>query len=322
MLAVKTQSRSTPVEIGSFGSTSILLKREDLNQTGSHKDRAASHQLQVYKDQGARALVLSSSGNGAKATAAAGQVQNLPVYAFLSKRTPRCKVRDIIAFGGTAIVSEKPLNLAKYVARQFKIPNLRPSTCPHVVEGFQSLGREIAQDYLAQSNFDSVFTFASSGSSLLAIANELKKLETRPTLHGVQAGDLCPLVNLDDDSWRRGQAPRTGSMCAKKTVRAPAIREYFRDFGGRGWIVTDAEVDAAELELSQSGRNVSREAAAAFSAARRAVELNKAARPLVVLTGKGLNDDRPWGPDMEGVVVLDDYLETKKFFEKEAETWT
>ncbi|MDF1664984.1 MAG: hypothetical protein P1V97_24695, partial [Planctomycetota bacterium] len=88
-----------------------------------------------------------------------------------------------------------------------------------------------------------------------------------------------------------------------------------------GWIVTDAEVDEAEIELSESGRSVSREAAAAFSAAMRAVALKKVERPLVVLTGKALDDPRPWGPDMEGVVVLNDYLECKKFFEKEAETW-
>lgn len=321
MVVANKTGPSTPLEFARIGSTPCFFKREDLNETGSHKDRAAKHQLQIYKDQGVKALVLSSSGNGAKATAAAAKKHEIPVYAFLSPRTPRSKVEDILVHGGRAIVSAKPLNLAKYIARQFKVPNLRPSTCPHAVEGFQSLGREIGEALKTGSDFDSIFTFASSGTSLVALSNELKQLEQRPSLHAVQAGDLCPLVEDDDDDWRRGQAPRTGSLCAKKTARAPVIREYFRSFGGRGWIVTDAEVDEATLQLKESQRFVSREAAAAFCAARRAFELKAVQRPLVILTGKALRDPEPCGADLPGTVVLNDYLECKAYFEKEAQTW-
>jgi threonine dehydratase len=319
-MAIK-QAPTTALEHWQRGDHAVLLKREDQNCTGSHKDRAARHQVRTYFEQGAKALVLSSSGNGAKASAAAARQFDLPVYAFLSPRTARCKVEAILGYGGQPIVSSRPVNLARYVARCFSIPNLRPSTCDLSVAGFQSLGRELAEEFQESRSFDSVFIFSSSGSSLVAIGRELSNFVDSPTLHPVQAGLLCPLVGDDDMSSRRGQAPRTGALCAKKTARAPEARKWVQALGGRGWIVTDSEVDAAHLELQQSGRFVCREAAAAFSAASRAVKDNVVKRPLVVLTGQGLRNPTACGRDMKAVHRLDDYLETRDYFLKEAQKW-
>jgi threonine dehydratase len=325
MVASVVVSRPTRVETWTRSERTLLLKREDLNETGSHKIRAARHQVCIFHEEGAKALVLSSSGNGAKASSHAAQDVGLPVYSFLSPRTPRSKVESILAHGGRPILSDRPVNLAKYVARHFKIPNLRPSTCEHAVCGFRSLGEEIVAALGADKSkpaFDSVFIFSSSGTSLLGIAQELSKVDGAPSLHPVQAGEICPLVESDEVAWRRGQAPRTGALCAKKTARSQTVRGMVQLLKGRGWIVTDAEVDEAQTELWDSGRMVSREAAAALSAADRGLNEGEVQRPLVVLTGAALCSPEPCGLDIpEGVVVLNEYLETRNYFLKEAEKW-
>lgn len=300
----------------------LYLKREDLNESGSHKERAAEAQFRHYAGR-RPAVLLSSSGNAAIASARMGLRHSLPVYCFMSKRTPASKVEKCLSHKGRVILSDKAVNLAKYAARLFKIPNLRPSRCALSVTGFQSLGQEILEglEFLTET-FDSVFQFSSSGSSLVAVGQVLAAKRAPLSLHAVQAGPVCPIAAPDDVPARLGSAPRTGALCAKKTDRAGEARDLLAATGGRGWVVRDDEVDRAQQALWDSHRLVSRESAASLAAAWRAMGDGVVDCPLVVLTGRAVTDKEPLVVSDSRVQVLDDYLETKAYFEEEAKTWT
>ena len=295
----------------------MLLKREDQNPTGSHKDRAAEAQVRACREAGDGAVVLSSSGNAAIASARAGRLQGLNVYAFLSERTPASKVQAVLDHGATVLLGKKPKNLATFISRGFKLSNLRPSACDISIEGFRSLGRELVQRWETHRDFDSVFQFSSSGSSLIAVGLELARTFPAPSLHAVQAGAVCPIAAPDDEAARLGAAPTTGALCASKTPRSADARRLLAALGGRGWIMTDAEVDAAGAELEQSGRAVAREAAAALAAADRAIRTGAVTRPLVVLTGKAPAVTSPWRGEHPRLHRISDHKTARQFFLEE-----
>lgn len=320
----KAPARGTAVELwpAREGRPAMLLKREDQNPTGSHKDRAAQHQVRVQAERGVSGFVLSSSGNAAIAAARAARLGGLPLYAFLSRRTPASKVRAVLSEGGVAILSRKPVNLARYVARRYGLADLRPSRCPLAVDGFeQSLGEEVAERYRSRGDFDAVFIFSSSGASLIAVARRLGSLFPAPSLHAVQAGERCAIAErFDPEPERLGAAPRTGALGGSGAERAEEAIALLQGLGGGGWIVRDDEVDRAAADLAASGLSIAREGAAAVAAAERAWALGRSERPLVILTGRA-HDPEPCGEDEPGVDRLDDYLEAKAFFDREAERW-
>jgi len=62
----------------------LYLKREDLNLTGSAKDRAIVFQIENLKKQGFNQAVISSTGNAAISAAYFCQKANIKLTVFLS----------------------------------------------------------------------------------------------------------------------------------------------------------------------------------------------------------------------------------------------
>ena len=65
------------------GVSRLWLKREDVNPTGSHKDRGAVVQIAACIERGQQVAVISSSGNAALAAATYGRLGGVTVVALL-----------------------------------------------------------------------------------------------------------------------------------------------------------------------------------------------------------------------------------------------
>lgn len=292
----------------------ILVKREDLNPTGSHKDRAAVRQVAEYAASGVRAVVISSSGNAARATAAAAKQFGIPAIVFMSPKTSETKAKDVVKHGGIAVISKKPINLAKYLARNYDLPNLRPSSCELAVLGFSTLGEEVLDAWQESSkSFDSVFTFVSSAASFVAMGRQFQRAFDCPELHSVQAGE-GQLATSAVELARRGHAPKTGALAARSTPRADEALEHIQATGGKGWLVTDTEVDDAIALLKSQDIHVGREAAASFATAQRALTEKRVSKPLVVLTGAEVSPN-PIG-ETHNYLSIDGYLDLKKWADR------
>lgn len=163
------QLQPTPLEkVGDF-----WLKREDLSPTHSHKFRSLIYQLSFLKSKGISKAVLSSSGNAAISASYYAKAAGIKIFTFLSDKTPVEKLAAIQADNIIPILSSKPLRLAKYAIKHFKLPDLKPSQDPAAAVGFETLGFELFEQNPAIQN---IFSFATSFASLRGMQKVYEKL--------------------------------------------------------------------------------------------------------------------------------------------------
>ncbi|MCD4655730.1 UDP-N-acetylmuramoyl-L-alanine--D-glutamate ligase [bacterium] len=281
------------------GTGKCWFKHEYLCPTGSHKDRAAIYQVRQAVKQGARAVIIPSSGNAAIAVSAAGAAVGLPVYAFLAPGTHPGKVKAMIKYKPRIIFSDKSLRRAENASRRFGFPNLRPSRDPWAVKGFMSLGHEIAGQDTAEEITD-IFIFCTSGATLTGIAEAFINLKTinqrnsLPSLHAVQSGAAVDLARSLDkrlvpeatqsDSHKAGFGGVKGSRLTNQLI------QKIRETNGSGWYISVDETREAGDRLSVLGIKTSSEGQAAFAAVLRWRQSGGAGYPLIILTGKQYPD--------------------------------
>ena len=170
----------------------VWVKREDLAPGGSHKARSLAYRVSLALQRGEPALAISSSGNAAVAASMYAAAAGLRLFAFVSPETNLAKLRWLERPGTTVIASPRPRNLARYAGRLFGIPNLTPSLDPLSIEGFTSIAAELVE--ALDTEVDHVFTFATSGSSLVGMGRLYPLLQGRsaPSPHGTATACAPP----------------------------------------------------------------------------------------------------------------------------------
>lgn len=270
----------------------LVLKREDLNPTGSHKARGAAFQVSALAQDGVGPwLAISSSGNAAVAAAAYCALGGLRLAAFVAPGTPEVKLAHLRRLGAAVLVTPKALTMAEAVASRLGIPNLRPSTHAYAAEGYKAIPWELAEE---APEVEAIFTFVSSGASLVGIGRGMESKAQgggspwRAALHAVQGTGAAPVAG-PFDADRRGRLGNgdslLGSLGARKTRRGAEACRLIAASGGGGWIVEDDEAFEALDRLAAHGVETSLEGAAALAAATRAASTGGVARACVLLTG-------------------------------------
>jgi len=300
-----TPLEPAPQLAAALGLTSLWLKREDRNPTGSHKDRGMAFQVSAAiaaAAAGGRALrhvALSSSGNAAIAAAAYGRAAGLGVVAFVAPGTDPGKVRAVRANGAAVVMSPNALTLCEAWCVARSVPNLRPSTDPAAVEGFLTLGWEILSDLRDQAVApahmpEALFTFVSSAASFVGIGRAFDRREVAgferavpaPALHAVQGVGGPVAAPFDARPAASALQPgRVGALGARKTRRLGEAQRRIRGTHGGGWWITDDEAEAADELLRAHGVHAALEAAAALAAARRAAAESGIRTAIVIVTG-------------------------------------
>jgi threonine synthase len=246
----------------------LLLKREDANPTGSHKDRAAAFQLAAAAARGDRAVTISSSGNAAIATSRYAALHEIPAVVFVHPATDPAKLASIDGTTTTLVVTERAINGAKHLARELRIPNLRPSTNAVALVGYASLGEELARELPA--DIDCVVLFATSGATAIAVADALARLRPGVQVHVVQGEGNAALVDPDaqvTDQSAHGAA--AGRLGVRRSRRGRELRAAIEATGGAGHVATAEDVARARGLLAADGIDVSDESAANVAVAQR-----------------------------------------------------
>ena len=106
-LALAAGIRRTPcMRVGSIGprGTEVWLKREDLQRTGSFKERGARNALLCLNGESRRrGVVAASAGNHALGLAYHGQALGIPVTVVMPRGAPRVKVERCRGLGARII---------------------------------------------------------------------------------------------------------------------------------------------------------------------------------------------------------------------------
>jgi threonine synthase len=214
-----------------LGLASLGLKREDLNPSGSHKDRGVLYQVARHHRPGSRTtFVLSSSGNAAVAAAAATARSGDRLVAFVAPGTNHAKRAKLLAIGAIVVETVKPINFARYAARVFGLVDLRGTRDPIASIGYRSLAGEIAE---ARPEVSAVVTFSSSGISLRGIDDGFEALNgPRPALWAVQAGECLGIVRQTAPETVPERGCPAGRLGIRNPPDAPALATRLRETGG------------------------------------------------------------------------------------------
>ena len=117
---------STPLiearRLGSeLGLSSLYIKNEGQNPTGSFKDRPIAFSISMAKEFGVDTVVLSSTGNAGASLAAYAARAGLQAIIFISKGTPPAKVTQMVLHGAQIIPVDGTLPDAFWLAYQFRL---------------------------------------------------------------------------------------------------------------------------------------------------------------------------------------------------------
>jgi threonine dehydratase len=259
----------------------IYLKREDLNKTGSAKDRAIIFQIENLKKQGFKQAVISSTGNAAISASYYCNLHQIKLTVFLSPKINPNKLKLIKKNKCQIILSDKPISDAVKFSKKNKSYFLRQSTDPIALVGYQEIGKELIKE-LPQAT--SIFIPVGSGSTLLGIS---KSLNPSIKIYAIQPASNCPLSKHFDQNYQPETQKITDAISVKYLPLKSQIISTIKNSNGTGLIIQNKEILSAQEILKSNQIKTSLEGAMAYAGLKKAIEkhLDIGNYPVIILTG-------------------------------------
>jgi threonine dehydratase len=255
---------------------SIFLKREDLNETGSAKDRALSLQIQKLIAKGYKFAVISSTGNAAISAQHYCQLFQIPLTIFLSPHTSPSKLKYLSNY----IISSKPISDAIKFSKTNHAYFLRQSTDPVALSGYRQIGIELLKQL---PEISSLFIPVGSGTTLLGLSFSLP-----PTvkLFAVQPASYCPISSQFDKNYFPETTSLTDSLGAKYLPLKIMVLEAIKKSRGGGVVVQNQAVLNTRAYLDKNQIITSFEGALTLAGYQKIANTqNLGTFPVILLTG-------------------------------------
>ena len=261
----------------------LWWKREDLNPTGSFKDRGAEELVRVARASGARSLVVDSSGSAALAAAAAGARAGLPVAVHTPAGLPRVKRGALETLGARLVAEGTREEAAARAAGEAEVAfHVSHVFHPAFWQGTAGSGTEVL--YRTGPGVPPVWVLpVGNGSLLFGLDLALDRAgRTGVVLVAVQS-TAAPGIRAPGPPGRS----RAAGINIGNPPRVARIREVLARRGGEVLEVAEEEIASAREALGRRG--VAAEAAAAASLAGvRRLRARGEERPIAAwLTGEG-----------------------------------
>ena len=298
-----------------LGFSSLQLKNEMANPTGSFKDRQVSVGISRALELGKDTVAVVSSGNVACAAAAYAARAGMRAVLMMHGHASPDKMLQAAVYGGAVVAVDTPsaqavFDLCIEACAEFGWYHLSTAGMyePFNVEG----AKTIAYELFAQSGGelpDWVVAPVGGGGLLGGIWRgflDLKRLGfigKIPKLAGAQAAGCAPLKKAVDtgtrfletlrDPWPN---PKTiaGGIADDILFDGHTVLPAIRTTGGAAISVTDAEILAALHELARTEGLWCEPTAAAAVAALRYLPVERGKESVCcLLTGSGMKDPKP-----------------------------
>jgi threonine synthase len=294
-----------PSTVHGFG---LRFKLENLNPSGSYKDRFIAAEMTRILKTGAQAVIATSSGNTGSALAAYSARYRVRCTIFVNEYTPAGKlvqmrsygarVMRLRAFGEDARVSAAICAELDRLSRERGVPLVISAFrfCPEGMRGVSSLAFELREQ---APEVDHVFVPVGGGGLYCAVAEGFLMSGGKvPRVHAVQPEGSSTIVAALD-------AGRTEIVPVTSTTRVSGLSVPFdidgaraltnlAKTGGAGLTVSDEEVFGAQARmLSEEGIYAEPAGAAAyagFEKARRLGLIGEGETSVCLVTGHGSKD--------------------------------
>ncbi len=300
----------TPLVSRGWRGASALFKLEWFSPTGSFKDRGASVMVSILRAQGVTRLLEDSSGNGGAAIAAYAAAGGMAAKILVPASTPRDKTVQMRAYGAEVeLIAGTRQDVSDAAVRQAaQIFYAGHNWQPFFLQGTKTLAYELWED-LKFNAPDNVIIPTGAGSNIMGCDigfSELLRrgeIARRPRLFAAQPINCAPLhasfeVGLHDHTPVEVRPTIAEGASIASPVRAREVLAALRRSGGATVAVSEAEIEAALIELGRIGLYVEPTSALAAAAFTKLLErglIHAAQTTVVVLTGSGLKATRRVG---------------------------
>ena len=291
---------NTPLVPVNIQGKEFWAKLENLNPSGSFKDRATAVLTSVLRGRRFMNVVEDSSGNAGGSLALYSSAFGVHCQIFIPSGTSGPKRRQIEVCGAEVVQVDGPRENAhiaalEAVSRQ-GLPYASHAAQPFGLAGIATIAFEIWETLgempgtvFCPIGHGSLFAGVLMGFDALVRAG---MVASRPRLVGVQPEACAPVVSAWHEQPFEGSL---GSSLAEGTMvenpaRKAEILAYLKRDADRLVSVTESEIAAAHRSLIQAGLYVEPTSAMAFAASHRVEETP--GKSVLIMSGSGLKSSK------------------------------
>ncbi|CAN8308263.1 unnamed protein product [Cochlearia groenlandica] len=241
---IKPYIHRTPVltseSLNEISGKNLFFKCECFQKGGAFKFRGACNAvLSLDSEQAAKGVVTHSSGNHAAALSLAAKIKGIPAYIVVPKGAPKCKVDNVIRYGGKVIWSESTMSsreeIASKVLQETGSVLIHPYNDGRVISGQGTIALELLEDI---KDIDAIIVPISGGGLISGVALAAKSI--KPSIRIIAAEPKGA-----DDAAKSKLAGRIITLHVTNTV-ADGLRASLGDLT---WpVVRDLVDDVVVLE--------------------------------------------------------------------------
>ena len=284
----------TSISLSEITGMEIFCKLDNLQRTGSFKERGARNALaQLSPDQQKRGVIAASAGNHAQALAYQGKLLGIPATVVMPKFAPLIKVNNCQKLGATVVLHGKDFSEAKAhaneIATEKRFAYIDGYDDPAIIAGQGTMGLEIVEQ---TPDLEAVIVPVGGAGLLAGVSLAIKTLRPKVKIVAVEAENVAsfsaaleagkPTRLTMHPTLADGLAiPQVGSNAFR--IAKPLVDVVVK--------VTEEEIALAILRLVELGKSVVEGAAATSLAACMSGKLKKLAGKRVVLLLCGGNID-------------------------------
>jgi len=256
--------------ISQIAGSRVFFKLDNLQMTGSFKERGALNRLlTLTQDQAKRGVIAASAGNHGMAVAFHSQRLNIAATIVMPLDAPLIKVSRVRQYGAETVLHGADYDSAFAEAERLSQENgltlIHAFNDPWVVAGQGTIGLEIHEQ---NPDLEAVIVPVGGGGLIAGIALVLKTLNPKIRIIGVQAEALSSMKAALEKS-KPIRLPRAATIAdgiAVRTVGATPL-ELIKRYVDEIVTVNEGEIAKAVLLLLEIEKTVAEGAAAAPLAA-------------------------------------------------------
>jgi threonine dehydratase len=237
----------------------LCLKLENVQLTGSFKERGACNRLEVMSPaERERGVVTASAGNHAQAVARHGARLGISVTVVMPEATPLVKVTATRRYGATVILRganyDDAADIAAGIAHERRLVYVHPFEDPFVIAGQGTIGLELLAD---APDLDAVILPVGGGGLIAGVACAIKEQNPKLRVLGVESRRF-PSMKHALDSIAPPSLPGGKTIADGIAVRrvGEMTREMVQKYVDEIQLVSEAEIAQAMLLLLEREKTV------------------------------------------------------------------
>lgn len=264
----------------------IYLKLDNMQSTGSFKERGAANKLAVLSaDERARGVIAASAGNHAQAVAFHGARLGISTKIVMPEGTPLVKVQRTKGFGGQVVLFGPNFDAAYSHAREIQEAENRtfvhPFDDPAIIAGQGTVGLEILEQV---PDIDAIIVAIGGGGLVSGVLTAVKSKRPDVKVIGVEP-EVLPSMLMALKEHHVVELPSAQTLADGISVRrvGQLTYEHVKDLIDEIVTVSEAEIAQAILILLEQEKTLAEGAGAAALAALISRKVNLPGKKVCVL---------------------------------------